>query len=212
MSATVNTSATGGYVTDQPPSVLSGEHITRLLQKMVMALTGLPGTLVRPRWQPMPPSQPPAETTWASVGVQRVEADEFPYIVHDPSGTFPGALAPGVDRMQRHATLTVLVTFYGPEAEDTGGRLRDALYIPQQMEGMRPLKLLTVRDLARAPEMINQQWIDRVDLEIDLRMQINRVYPIYDLAGADLNIRTDQADSTDTAIAVRPPDVATPHD
>lgn len=214
MSVTVNTSATGGYITDQPPKPPSGEQIIRALQKQIVALTGIPGTLVRPRWQPMPPSQPQADVTWASVGVQKVETDDYPSIVHDGSGTFPGALAPGVDRMTRHGTITVLTTFYGPEAETCAGVLRDALYVQQNWEPMTTigLKLREVRDLAHAPELVNQQWIDRVDLEIDFRQQINRVYPVYNLDGADLVVHSDDANSTDTTVAVLPPPVATPFD
>jgi hypothetical protein len=210
-----NTSATGGFITGKPPPPPTGEQITRALQKLVMALADLPGTLVRPRWQPMPPSQPQADVTWASIGVTAVEADDFPSIRHDGVGTFPGALAPGVDRMQRHATLTVVATFYGPEAETCAAALRDALYMPQNWSPMMALglKLREVRDLARAPEIINQQWIDRFDLQIMVRQQIDRVYPIYNLNGADIVLHSETADSAvtiDTPITVRAPDVINP--
>jgi hypothetical protein len=215
MSGTINTSATGGYIVGQPPQPPTGEQITRALQKMVMALAGLPGMLVRPRWQPMPPSQPQADVTWASVGITKVEADDYPAIIHDGSGTFPGALAPGVDRMQRHATLTVLVTFYGPEAETCAASLRDALYMPQNWEPTEPigLKLRDVRDLARTAEIINQQWVDRFDMELELRQQIDRVYPVYNLDGADVVLHRENPDGTvdDTTITVRPTTVINPY-
>lgn len=189
-SASTNTSATGGFLLDRPPGPINSEQLERVIQNTVATLANLPGDLTRPRWQPMPPTQPPAEVTWCSVGVQRIEADEFPDIQHRDE-QMPGAVARGLDLMKRHSTVTVLATFYGPEAEDAAAQLRDALYMPQQMEGMRPLKLLTVRDLARAPEMINQQWINRVDLEIDFRMQADRVFPVLNLEGADVTVRTE---------------------
>jgi hypothetical protein len=190
MSASTNTSATGGFVLDRPPGPITSEQLERVIQLTVATLANLPGPLTRPRWQPMPPTQPPADVTWCSVGVQRIEMDEYPNLRHFDI-QLPGARGRGADEMQRHGTITVLVTMYGPEAEDAAAQLRDALYIPQQMEGMHPLKLLTVRDLARAPEMVNQQYINRVDLEIEFRMQTTRIYPILNLNGADIVVRTE---------------------
>jgi hypothetical protein len=201
--ASSNTSATGGYVIDRPPGPLKASEIETVLQSMVATLANLPGHLVRPRWQPHPATQPPADVTWAAVGVLRQEVDDYPEIRHDGYTTLPGAQGPGVDRMYRHSTLTVHVTFYGPEAEDAAAQLRDASYIPQQMEMLRGLKLKTVHDLARAPELVNQQWINRADLEMEFRLQIDRVYPILNLNGADVVLRNDLG-LAPTVVTVRP--------
>lgn len=206
-SVATNTSASGGYVIDVPPPPPTGEQITAGLQVMIATLTGLPGTLVRPRWQPMPPSQPNPTTTWAAVGIIRVEADDYVYIRHDGATQLVGAPGPGVDRMQRHSTITVVVTFYGPEAEACAGAMRDGMQIQQNWEPLIPLALKprTIEDLARTPELINQQWVDRLDVRLELRHQIERVYPILNLDGADVVLHRQQADGTtyDTAISVR---------
>lgn len=204
MSASTNTSATGGFILDRPPGPITSEGLEHVIQLTVATLANLPGPLTRPRWQPMPPTQPPADVTWCSVGVQRIEADEYPYLKHHGDMQLLGARGKGATEMQRHSTVTVLVTIYGPEAEDAGAQLRDALYIPQQHEGMFPLKLLSVRDLARAPELINQQYINRVDMEIDFRFQSNRIYPILNLVGADVLLQN-EAGLLD-AIEVREPE------
>ena len=197
-----NTSATGGFVTGQPPSPPTGAEITAAMQQMIVGLAALPGSLVRPRWQPMPPAQPPATTTWAAVGVTQVEADDYPYIWHDSRTTLPGQTAPGVDRMQRHATLTVLASFYGPDAEGAAGAVRDGLYVPQNMEPFTAIgaKLLAVHDLARNPEVMNQQYVDRIDMRLEFRQQFERVYPIFDLAAADIVLRTDTGIRTDIPV------------
>ena len=199
-SASTNTSATGGYVIDVLPGPPMGEAITGALQNMVANLASLPGSLVRPRWQPMPPTQPPADVTWASVGVTRTEADDYPYLVHDGATQLVGAVGPGVDRMQRHSTITVLCTFYGPAAENAAAAWRDALYVPQNWEPLRALsiKFRNIRDLARVPELVNQQWIDRIDVEIELRHQIDRVYPILNLDGADIAMIANRGATGDT--------------
>ena len=200
-----NTSATGGYVADVPPPPPSGDQITAALQNMISTLTGIPGTLVRPRWQPMPPAQPDASVSWASLGVTRTEADDYPYLLHDGATTLPGAAGPGVDRMQRHSTVTVLITFYGPASESYAGSFRDALYVHQNWELLYQLglKFKAIHDLARLPELINQQWVDRFDVQLDLRRQIDRVYPILNLDGADVVLRTDNANDVPTDVSVR---------
>ena len=42
-----------------------------------------------------------------------------------------------------------------------------------------------------APEVFNQQFIDRVDLRIEYRVQTDRIYPIFTLDGADVTITAD---------------------
>jgi hypothetical protein len=196
--ANTNTSATGGYVIDRPPTPPTGAQITAALQVMVAQLADLPGALVRPRWQPTPPTQPSVETTWAAVGVTMTEVDEYPYIRHDPNTTLPNQTNPGVDRMQRWATLTVTASFYGPESEECAGRFRDAFYMPQNSEPLHALglKQLSVHDLTRAAEIINQQWIDRFDVRMELRQQIDRVYPIFDIASAEVTVTNDDTGIT----------------
>lgn len=179
------TSADGGYLTDRAPGPPSAEAVERGLQTCIAALAELPGNLVRPRWQRLPPVQPDAAVTWAAVGVVAVEADNFPAIVHVGGQALPG-LPPGYDVLTRHQTVTLEATFYGPAAEDCASRVRDALHLPLNLEPLSGLglKLREVHDLARAPEIINQQWINRVDLRIEFRQQIDRSYAVLDLVGA----------------------------
>jgi hypothetical protein len=183
------TSADGGFLTDHPPGPPSAEEVETALQACIAALAGLSGDLVRPRWQPLPPVQPDAATTWASVGVVGVEADNFPAIVHIGGQALPG-LPNGYDVLTRHQTVTFEATFYGPRAEDCASKVRDALYLPLNLDPLRHLglKLREVHDLARAPELVNQQWINRFDLRIDFRQQIDRIFAVLDLVGASVTV------------------------
>src|SRR5215472_13877859 len=121
------TSATGGYVIAQPPPPATSEELSAALQRTAAVLSGLPGHLVRHRWLPTPPVQPTVETTWAAIGITKVDADEYPYIFHVGGQVYPGQSDPGYDVMQRHLTITVDASFYGPDAEEASGRLRDGL-------------------------------------------------------------------------------------
>lgn len=195
-----NDSASGGYIVDGPPTPATVEDYQAALQQAVTALSGLPGNLVRPRWQPMPPVQPPVDVTWIAIGVTMVEADEYPYLRHVGSVILPGASAPGYTVMQRNLTITVVATFYGPQADPVAAQVRDAFYINQNYEGLIlvGLKLRTIHDLQRVPEMINQQYVDRADLRMEFRALIERTYPIRDLDGADVTINTDMPPQSET--------------
>jgi hypothetical protein len=194
----VNDSSTGGYIVDVPPPPASVEDFQSALQVALTALSGLPGNLVRPRWQPVPPAQPPADVTWVAIGVTMVEADEYPFFEHVGGVTLSGATAPGYTIMQRHQTITVVATFYGPQADAVAAQVRDAFYVPQNYEGLAQvgLKLRTIHDLQRVPELMNQQYIDRADLRMEFRALSLRTYPIRDLDGADFTINTEQGSET----------------
>jgi hypothetical protein len=189
-SAATNTSATGGFISARAPFPANTEAVEDVLQKMISILGDIPGHLVRPRWQPIPPTMPPPETNWASLGVIRTEADAFPYIAHDGVTVLPGQTAPGVDRMQRHSSVYVMITFYGPEADDIAGAVRDGLYVQQNNEPLHEvgMKLYQIDDFTLAPELINNQYINRIDMQIVLRRQLDRVYPILNLDGADVTL------------------------
>ena len=54
-----NTSATGGYLAGQL-APLADDELDDAIQAAVASISGLPGDLVRPRWQPAGPSPRPA--------------------------------------------------------------------------------------------------------------------------------------------------------
>ena len=82
-------------------------------------------------------------------------------------------------------------------------RLRDALYVQQNYEPLAAIgaKLRTVRDLARNAEIINQQFVDRIDVAIELRIQIGRTYPVFDLVGAEVDLHTDFGSTTKVIVS-----------
>jgi len=203
-----NSSATGGFITARMPVPPTAGQFEAMLQSMVSTLSALPGNLVRPRWQHVPPTQPPPETNWASVGVVRQERDDYPYIIHH-SDTLPGEPHPGYDEMQRHLTHYIVATFYGDEAEDYGGLLREGLYMAQNWEPWAPLGV-KLRDaeihMQRAPEWINNQYINRIDVSFVLRQMIVRYYPIYNIERANILMQADIEDLR--RIVVVPPRAA----
>lgn len=194
------TSATGGFITDVAPAPPTSADVDAAIQQLIVGTTGLAGTLVRPRWQPLPPSQPDASVTWAGFGVYAVETDDYPYIQHIGAVVLPGQANPGYSILQRHSTIRTLISFYGPLAEDMSGRFSAAVYIEQNWEPMAAVgcKLYETEEQARMPELVNNQWIDRLDLKLIMRRLTIRYYPVFDLDGAVVDLRNERFAETVT--------------
>lgn len=182
-----NDSSTGGYILPAgSPAPLEDAALDALFQQVVTGVTGLPGAMVRPRWQPTVPKQPEPATNWCAIGVTNIDPDDYPVEVHDDTGE-------GHDNYAVHETLVVLASFYGPNSMSNAKVMRDGLYIAQNREALTP-QGITVTDVGKpvaAPELVNQQWIRRYDVEIRFRRKVERTYPILNILSAPFEIDTD---------------------
>lgn len=190
-----NTSATGGYLLPAAaPAPLEGQALAAFLQGWVAGVSGItPTSLVRPRWQPEPPNIPQAHTCWAAVGVTRRAADEYPFVGHN--GAAAGGL--GADCMQRHETMDVLCSFYDTgvtgQADFYSAQFRDGAVISQNLATLREAGMALVRATTpvTVPSLFKQRWLYRVDLEVVIRRQIDRQYPVENLVAASGDVYTD---------------------
>jgi hypothetical protein len=185
-----NTSATGGYLAPLSPFPLEGKELLRFIQGWVVGITGLPGKMVRPRWQAEPPNIPQAGTAWAAIGITTRPSDTFPY-VDGP-------------RLQRHELLNILSSFYdlgsGGEADDLVARLRDGAMVPQNREELtrNGFALIETGEIVALPSLLKQRWLYRVDLNVVLRRQIDRNYDVLTLLSSEPNL-------DDQNIPINPP-------
>ncbi len=130
------------------------------LQALVCGLTGLPGPLARPRWQPNPPKVPGPEINWCAFGVI--------------NGGAPGGTAwheDGETRLEVHERLIVMFSFYGPGACGNAKALRNGLFIEQNRAMLRSLAnmaFVNAGDIIPAPELVGGKWIRRQDIQITL--------------------------------------------
>src|ERR1700694_2060232 len=125
-------SSTGGYlIPSAAPAPLEGQALLDFLQGVIVGITGLAGTMVRPVWQSGPPNIPDAGTAWCAFRITTRPSSTFPHVKHDPAGQ-------GADALQRHEALHVLCSFYdlgsGGQADGLAALLRDGLSIPQNRE------------------------------------------------------------------------------
>jgi hypothetical protein len=188
------------YILPDDPEPLADDPLADGLQAAIAGISGLPGKLVRPRWQPQPPPQPPVATTWAALGVTEQVPDANGYIKHN--GLSAGGL--GDSYLQRHESLTVLVSFYGPQCQRFAERLGQGLLIESNREGLDALgiKLHSIGALRHVPELINDQWLRRVDVEIRFRRQLNYVYSVRNIVAADIYLENDAAQPATTIIPI----------
>lgn len=182
-----NTSATGGYLSPAgSPAPLEDADLDALFQQLVAGITGLPGSMVRPRWQPIVPKQPEPSINWCAIGVTDCEAEDYPVLAHDGTGD-------GADDFVQHEALTVLASFYGPNAGANAKTLRNGLYVAQNRDTLvaQGMALTGVGNAVTAPDMINQQWIRRIDVSIAFRRKVARTYPILNILSASTDVETD---------------------
>ena len=151
-----------------------------VFQALVVQLTGLDGTLVRPRWQPNPPKQPEPGTTWCAVGVLMVTPNDGASITHDPTYN-SGA---GADVVSRHESIEVLASFYGPQSQAYTRYLREGIALPQNTEGLAAIAIRWTEcgPIRAVPELVNQQWIRRQDMSLRFNRQTLSVYAVPNMA------------------------------
>jgi hypothetical protein len=169
-----------GYLGPSPTETLIEVDWENFLQTTVAGIIGLPGNLVRPRWQPNPPPTPDVSVDWAACGITRTVANFEAAIQH--YGDMTGGLA-GYDRVRRQERITYRVSCYGPHAGDNCAMLRDGLYVEQnrQFWHLNAVGLVEAQQIDHVPELFRQQWRDRYDLEIILNREIRRIYLVRDL-------------------------------
>jgi hypothetical protein len=179
------TSATGGYLPPTTPHPTGDLAFARVINNIVVGITGIAPGLVRPRWQEVPPPIPLISTDWVAIGVTDIAPERgLPYERHyDDYST---------ERLEEE--LTVLATFYGPNAEKNARTLRDGLTIPQNLEEAKAtaqLNLIDTGPIRTLPELIDNRWYRRADIEIHFRRHVERDYNIRSIVEAPGHIQGD---------------------
>lgn len=175
-----NTSASGGYLTPTT-NPDADDALDDIIQAAVVGITGLPGNMVRPRFQQTPPRQPTIGTDWCAVGVMDTEPDAGPVLEHDPDGS-------GSDQYARHETLNVLASFYGPNAQRNARLLQDGLAIPQNNEQLlvNLLQFVNSGTIRRVAALVNEQWVSGFDLPFTFHRKTERTYQVLNVLEADV--------------------------
>lgn len=179
-----NDSTAAGYLQPVGGAPLEDSALDAIFQQMIVGLTGLPGNMVRPRWQPTVPKQPEPNVNWCAVSVMDIEPDPNPYEQQNDDGS---------ESFIRHEILPVLCSFYGPSAMSYAAQARDGIYVSQNnaMLDQHEMGLVEASRITPAPDLVNQQWVRRYDLTIRVRRRVVRTYQILDILSAQATVDSD---------------------
>ena len=207
-----NTSASGGFLAPiasppGPAAPLEGEALLVFLQSVVVGITGLPGNMVRPRWQPEAPNIPQTVTAWAAIGVNLKPSDTFAATIHQPDANG----GQGQDLLVRTEELELDCSFY-----DTGSTgladmyvalLRDGLSIAQNRETLQlnNMGLISVSTPTPVPVVLKRRWLYRVDCSVGIRQLVTRAYPVLNLTQAAIDVVAETPSGSDIEFSILTP-------
>jgi hypothetical protein len=174
--------------------VTTPDPIVSLFQLAIRAITGIPGAMVRPRWQPNPPLRPGPTVNWCGAGVGNFVADANPY--YDTQGT--------AGRLIRHESGELSVSMYGPACQENCRLLRDGFNIPQNRWalGSAGIAMTDATAAQHLPELVADVWYERADITFTFNREVRRIYPILSIVSASGVLHANQAGadfSIDTA-------------
>lgn len=172
-----NTSATGGYLSPSSVALPDDQDLDRIFHDLIVGVTAIAPTLVRPRWQPEPANMPAFNTSWIAQGVTERRDDSA------ASQTFVDGVGMIVTRNQE---LDNLMSFYGAGAAALEATLRDGLSLDQNREALTALGIVLVKvgNPRNASMLINERWQKRIDVVVTFRRILTRTYPILSLTSA----------------------------
>jgi hypothetical protein len=175
----------------------SGQSLDDFVQQIVAGITGLPGDLVRPRYQQEPPDLPPIGTDWCAVGVfGDARPSGYPYGVEDslPAGQ-------GSQDRADFEEFDVLASFYGPDADRYATLLRQGLFVANNQE---PLYLAKVALVGTGPrrrmtDLIQRKFMERYDVLVTFTRTVLTSYPVLYFLSATNVVATDTGFVTSNA-------------
>lgn len=155
------------------------DALVDLLQPFLVGVTGLDGTLIRPRWQPNPANQPDFSTNWAAVGVVYEEPDDY------AEQLSPDLEVTGEVGLRRQSLLHVQLSFYGPDCSKMGRRVHAGLQIDQNRTLLRSegLALVNLGAPTHIPALVKNTWVPRIDVLMIVRQCLYHSFQVYSLKG-----------------------------
>jgi len=174
-------------VSSLPPVPPQTQSFEDFLQQVFVGISGLDPTLVRPRWQPEPPNVPDKGVDWLAIGITDWDPDTYAFVRH------LGAMSDGADWLQRHETVNILASFYGPNASRNCGVLRDGFQIAQNREVLQAngIGLQETGTARLVPTLLKETWRYRVDMPIVLRRMILREYEVLNILTSGITVYND---------------------
>lgn len=166
--------------TDPLPGGLSLEDF---IQTVIVGISGITGTLVRPKWQENPPKTPAINVNWIAFAIQISAPD---------ANAYTGMTPQNIDILQRNESLAIQIAFYGPDGMTNIRAFQDGFQMQQNLEAMRlaAMGFTGFTPALRGPDLINERWVQRWETTLTLNRMVQRVYPVLSFASAVGTIHT----------------------
>lgn len=174
---------------DPTPTPPSDDALDDVFQANIVNVTGLNGSLVRPRFQPEPPAHPEHNVDWVAFGVTTEDADTFAAVTHDPNGDG----GRGADRVERDELITLNMSFYGPNNGRLITQYREGLQVEQNRWDLaaQGIALVSVGTIINLPALLKDKWVKRKDTKVVFRRRAGRTYKVPSLVSGSATINTD---------------------
>lgn len=179
-----NDTTVAGWLTPTGAPPDDDEALERILSQWVRGLSGLPAKMVRPRWMPTQAPLLPQDTNWCAFGIIDISDDDNPAFQNQTDDSA---------EMWKHEKIECMASFYGPGSQGIGSQFRDGLRVSQNNAQLNALGLSlgSYTKLTSAPELINNQWVRRYDMMIQLRRKLVRTYGIKSILSVPVSITGD---------------------
>jgi hypothetical protein len=136
-------------------------NIYYLVHDYIVGLSGLDNTLVRPMYQPNPPTIPDFGTDWIGINIKTTDMNGSSYQVLNKDDILT---------LRRDVTFEISLAIYGTNSFRVSTQIRSGMELTQNTEIFRPYNIAfgTHGKLVRSPELHNQRWLERYNLDFTL--------------------------------------------
>jgi hypothetical protein len=210
----VPNSSTGGYMVPDAaapppfPPPLDDDALDDLFHDLIAGVLHFDvdaahEALVRPRFQVEPANAPPGSTSWIAFSFQTGRRDWDRVEQHHPDYYAPGV---GATVTMQDQELELFLSFYGPQAGALQGLFEDGVKLMQNREAIDALGIKfmgAAGDAFRVPALFKEQFRNRWDQKFRFRRRVYRVFPILNIASAEVAISNEHY-ATDVVIDLPP--------
>ncbi len=169
-------SSTGGFLQPFEPFE-TADDFEDMLHDFFVGVVGLPGNMVRPKWEENPAGLPPPKADWCAFG-----------ILDEGGDTIGGERHCGEDGGHNiasvHEPFTVLVSFYGRNSRANAKKLRLGLAVAQNREYLykREIAFVEAGASIHVPEIVGERWNNRWDIQLTFRRRVSAKYPVLNVS------------------------------
>lgn len=157
----------------------------RFMHSVLVGVSGLARENVRPAYQRNPPKLPDYKTDWLAYNLTNFQAENGSAYVEG-------------ERLERHESFDCVCVFYGLNAQDRAGIVRDSFELSQNRTALlvNGIGFKGCSAAVRAPELINNQYYERVDMTLSFMRQVKKDYRIFNFESAEGIIKANYALNT----------------